>query len=147
MKNILGTDKKSDPLDSFLVSMGIKEAPPPPAAETGFVDAFKTFANNISGKPSPPPPKAPPPPPPSGVMYHVANITDKIPYIGRKLPPTDPNQRQEGAMKALVLLTCLGGYNFMDQIVGSAVKVLFQDDLGLTDAQSSYPVTALVMHC
>lgn len=68
-----------------------------------------------------------------------------MPLLGRKLTTSVHNSRQEGAMRALVIVTALGTLNFIHQIVGSAVKVLFQEELLLSDKEASYPVTALVV--
>ncbi len=74
----------------------------------------------------------------------IDGFSSRIPFLGKKLPPTPPNQRQEGAMKALWIVTLLGVINYIDQSVPSAVKILFQKDLNLTDAQTSYPTASMV---
>ena len=79
-----------------------------------------------------------------GLAQQAKGMAESLPFMGRKLPMAVPNTRQEGAMKALAIVTMLGTLNFMHQIVGSAVKVLFQEEMGLSDGQAAYPVTALV---
>lgn len=84
----------------------------------------------------------------AAIMKHheaLSRTFNKIPFVGKPLDPTPPNIRQEGAMKALGIITLLGIFNFADQSVPSAVKTLFAEDLNMTDAQSSYPVAAMVM--
>lgn len=46
---------------------------------------------------------------------------------------------------AVVVLTAMNLLNYVDRFVPSAVKDLFKADLGLTDAQTSYPLTAFVV--
>lgn len=74
----------------------------------------------------------------------MSKVFQKIPFVGKSLAATPPNIRQEGAMKALGIITLLGIFNFADQSVPSAVKTLFADDLNISDAESSYPVAAMV---
>jgi MFS family permease len=50
-----------------------------------------------------------------------------------------------GATFAVVVLTTMNLLNYIDRYVPSAVKDLFKKDLGLTDAQTSYPLTAFVV--
>lgn len=50
-----------------------------------------------------------------------------------------------GAGFAIVLLTVMNLLNYLDRYVPSAVKTLFQADLGLTDAETSWPLTAFVV--
>jgi predicted MFS family arabinose efflux permease len=50
-----------------------------------------------------------------------------------------------GARWAVVVLTSMNLLNYLDRFVPSAVKDLFKPDLGLTDAQTSYPLTAFVV--
>lgn len=78
-----------------------------------------------------------------GLVQQAKEMAESLPFMGRKLPMAVSNTRQEGAMKALAIVTMLGTLNFMHQIVGSAVKVLFQEEMGLSDGQAAYPVTAL----
>jgi hypothetical protein len=66
--------------------------------------------------------------------------------LGRKLSGGAPNVRQEGAMRALWIVTFLSVLNFIDQSLASSVKVLFQKDLNLSDVESSYPTTVMVSH-
>lgn len=77
----------------------------------------------------------------------LSRTFNKIPFVGKPLPSTPPNIRQEGAMKALLIITILGIFNFADQSVPSAVKTLFAEDLNVSDAESSYPVAAMVRSC
>lgn len=63
--------------------------------------------------------------------------------LGKTLPETNINCRQDGAMTALYILSGFTVLNFIDQCILSAVKVLVQEDLNLTDAESSYPTTAM----
>src|SRR3954467_9196803 len=56
-----------------------------------------------------------------------------------------PNQLPEGAGFALAVLTAMNLLNYLDRYVPSAVKDLFKADLHLTDAQTSYPLTAFVI--
>lgn len=51
----------------------------------------------------------------------------------------------EGARFAIIVLTGMNLLNYVDRYVPSAVKTLFQVDLGLTDAQTSWPLTAFVI--
>jgi MFS family permease len=50
-----------------------------------------------------------------------------------------------GAKFAVAILTALNLLNYVDRYVPSSVKDLFKKDLGLTDAQTSYPLTAFVV--
>ncbi len=50
-----------------------------------------------------------------------------------------------GALYAVIILTSMNLLNYIDRYVPSAVKVLFQKDLHLSDAQTSYPLTAFVL--
>jgi MFS family permease len=50
-----------------------------------------------------------------------------------------------GAKFAIAILTALNLLNYVDRYVPSSVKDLFKKDLGLTDAQTSYPLTAFVI--
>ncbi len=49
-----------------------------------------------------------------------------------------------GALFAVVVLTSMNLLNYIDRWVPSAVKVLFQKDLALSDAQTSLPLTAFI---
>ncbi|MDX2009774.1 MAG: MFS transporter [Myxococcaceae bacterium] len=49
-----------------------------------------------------------------------------------------------GAMFALVVLTLMNLLNYVDRWVPSAVKALVKKDLDLTDAETSWPLTAFV---
>ncbi len=46
---------------------------------------------------------------------------------------------------ALVVLTAMNLLNYLDRYVPSAVKDLFKEDLGMSDAQTSLPLTAFVL--
>jgi predicted MFS family arabinose efflux permease len=59
-------------------------------------------------------------------------------------PHTAPLARA-GATSALAVLTAMNLLNYLDRYVPSAVKDLFKHDLGLTDAETSYPTTAFVL--
>ena len=48
-------------------------------------------------------------------------------------------------MFALFVLTLMNMLNYVDRWVPSAVKELFKDDLKLTDAQTSWPLTAFIV--
>lgn len=50
-----------------------------------------------------------------------------------------------GALFALLILTAMNMLNYVDRWVPSAVKSLFQDELGLTDDQTSYPLTGFIV--
>ncbi len=54
--------------------------------------------------------------------------------------PTPP-----GATFAIVVLTAMNLLNYLDRFVPSAVKDLFKSDLKLTDAETSWPLTAFVV--
>lgn len=51
----------------------------------------------------------------------------------------------QGATFAVVVLTSMNLLNYLDRFVPSAVKELFKEDLGLTDAQTSWPLTAFIV--
>eukprot|EP00928_Gymnodinium_smaydae_P041695 TRINITY_DN28182_c0_g1_i1.p1 TRINITY_DN28182_c0_g1~~TRINITY_DN28182_c0_g1_i1.p1 ORF type:complete len:474 (-),score=72.67 TRINITY_DN28182_c0_g1_i1:19-1440(-) len=61
------------------------------------------------------------------------------------LPPTKPNQRQDGANFALTVLTVVNLLNFADRYVPNAVKSLFSEELKLDDYESSLPTTGMVL--
>jgi MFS family permease len=50
-----------------------------------------------------------------------------------------------GATFALVVLTLMNLLNYVDRWVPSAVKELFKHDLSLTDAQTSWPLSAFIL--
>jgi MFS family permease len=50
-----------------------------------------------------------------------------------------------GARYAVVVLTAMNLLNYIDRYVPSAVKPLFQKELGFSDAQTAYPLTAFVL--
>jgi nitrate/nitrite transporter NarK len=74
----------------------------------------------------------------------MGKLSEILPFIGKKLPLTKVNSRQDGAMRALLIISCLIAVNFMVQMMISSVKVLIQADLKLTDAQTSLPTSATV---
>lgn len=51
----------------------------------------------------------------------------------------------EGALFAVVVLTAMNLLNYIDRWVPSAVKDLFKEDLKLTDAQTSLPLSAFII--
>ncbi len=51
----------------------------------------------------------------------------------------------EGARYAVLVLTAMNLLNYVDRYVPSAVKALFKKDLGLTDTETSLPLTAFVI--
>lgn len=53
-------------------------------------------------------------------------------------------ESESGAWFAVAVLTTMNLLNYVDRWVPSAVKVLFQHDLGLTDVQSSLPLTSFI---
>ena len=59
--------------------------------------------------------------------------------------PIAPSPPIAGASRALLALTLLNLLNYVDRYVPSAVKDLFKVDLQLTDAQTSWPLTAFVL--
>jgi MFS family permease len=60
-------------------------------------------------------------------------------------PPIDPRPAAPGAVYAVGVLTAMNLLNYLDRYVPSAVKDLFKKDLGLTDAQTSLPLTAFIV--
>jgi len=50
-----------------------------------------------------------------------------------------------GARYAIIVLTAMNLLNYIDRYVPSAVKPLFQKELGMSDAQTAYPLTAFVL--
>lgn len=50
-----------------------------------------------------------------------------------------------GARFAIIVLTAMNLLNYIDRYVPSAVKPLFQKELGFSDAQTAYPLTAFVL--
>ena len=63
------------------------------------------------------------------------------------VPPPSPSAKviPPGATFAVVILTAMNLLNYLDRYVPSAVKDLFKKDLELTDAQTSFPLTAFVI--
>ncbi len=55
-------------------------------------------------------------------------------------PPLAP-----AATRTLLVLTAMNLLNYVDRYVPSAVKDLFKTDLGLTDAETAWPLTAFVV--
>lgn len=60
-------------------------------------------------------------------------------------PSQESTQGLPGAGFAVVVLTSMNLLNYIDRYVPSAVKDLFKKDLGLTDAQTSLPLSAFVI--
>ncbi len=60
---------------------------------------------------------------------------------GKKLSGRYPNTRQEGARKALFILSMINLLNFIDRYIPSAVKELIKEDLNLSDVETAYPAT------
>jgi MFS family permease len=58
---------------------------------------------------------------------------------------TESPRVARGATFAVVALTSMNLLNYLDRFVPSAVKELFKVDLGLTDAQTSWPMTAFIV--
>ena len=50
-----------------------------------------------------------------------------------------------GARFAIIVLTAMNLLNYIDRYVPSAVKPLWQKELGFSDAQSGYPLAAFVL--
>ena len=59
--------------------------------------------------------------------------------------PTSDRSPAPGAFFALFVLTLMNMLNYVDRWVPSAVKELFKGDLQLTDAQTSWPLTAFIV--
>jgi len=57
---------------------------------------------------------------------------------------TDDRGLQRSALLSVAILTAMNLLNYVDRYVPSAVKDAFKADLGLTDAQTSLPLTAFV---
>lgn len=60
-------------------------------------------------------------------------------------PATPPRPPQPGALFALLVLTLMNLLNYVDRWVPSAVKGLLKQDLALTDAQTSLPLSAFIV--
>ena len=56
-----------------------------------------------------------------------------------------PGPNVEGATVAVIILTSMNLLNYIDRWVPSAVKSLFKEDLKLTDAQTSLPLSAFII--
>ena len=67
------------------------------------------------------------------------------PRRGRTLPRDSPNGRQEGARRALLILTAINLLNFADRYVPASVKELIKEDLDLTDTETALPTTGMVV--
>ncbi len=61
------------------------------------------------------------------------------------VPSPAPRPAQPGAIFALLVLTLMNLLNYVDRWVPSAVKGLLKQDLGLTDAQTSLPLSAFIV--
>lgn len=59
-------------------------------------------------------------------------------------PAGGPRANAPGATFALIVLTAMNLLNYVDRWVPSAVKSLFKEDLQLTDAETSWPLTAFI---
>lgn len=64
-----------------------------------------------------------------------------------KTTPSNPEARKSppGALQAAFLLTAVNLLNYADRYVPSAVKDLYKRDLGLSDTETSLPLTAFVL--
>lgn len=60
-------------------------------------------------------------------------------------PSPAPPSAAPGARWAVAVLTAMNLLNYLDRYVPSAVKDLFKEDLHLTDAETSLPLTAFVI--
>lgn len=58
---------------------------------------------------------------------------------------TESPRAAKGATFAVVVLTSMNLLNYLDRFVPSAVKELFKVDLGLSDAETSWPMTAFIL--
>ena len=67
------------------------------------------------------------------------------PRRGRTLPRDSPNGRQEGARRALLILTAINLLNFADRYVPASVKEPIKEDLDLTDTETALPTTGMVV--
>jgi MFS family permease len=56
-----------------------------------------------------------------------------------------PSPHPEGALFAVMVLTAMNLLNYVDRFVPSATKELFKPELGLSDAETSLPLTAFVI--
>jgi len=65
--------------------------------------------------------------------------------LGKSLCQEFSGTRQAGARRALITLSAINLLNFADRYVPSAVKSLIQDDLGLSDFETSLPSTGMVV--
>ena len=59
--------------------------------------------------------------------------------------PQKSGKRMEGARFALFVLTAINLLNYMDRYVPSSVKELIKEDLHLTDAETAYPLTGMIL--
>ncbi|MBM4784047.1 MAG: MFS transporter [Archangiaceae bacterium] len=66
------------------------------------------------------------------------------PVSSAAAPAGGPRANAPGATFALVVLTAMNLLNYVDRWVPSAVKSLFKEDLQLTDAETSWPLTAFI---
>ena len=65
--------------------------------------------------------------------------------LRRNLETAAPNTRQEGARFALYVLTAISLLNYADRYVPASVKTLIKSDLQLSDAQTAFPTTGMVL--
>lgn len=66
-------------------------------------------------------------------------------FMRAPLSPGNKDERQEGALFALAVFSGINLLNFVDRYVPGAIKELFGRDLGLTDVQSSMPMTGMIV--
>lgn len=71
-------------------------------------------------------------------------MTAPLPQRSAPAAPSPRSVDPGAARFAVVVLTAMNLLNYVDRYVPSAVKDLFKKDLGLTDAQTSLPLTAFV---
>ena len=64
---------------------------------------------------------------------------------GSRKPSSRRGMRQNGARAAIVTLTAINFINYADRYVPSAVKSLIQEDLHLSDYQTSLPNTGIMI--
>ena len=66
---------------------------------------------------------------------------------GSRKPSSSRGLRQNGARAAILTLTAINFLNYADRYVPSAVKSLIQEDLHLSDYQTSLPNTGILIRC
>lgn len=65
--------------------------------------------------------------------------------VGRTLDDKFPFTRQYGAKFALRIVFSINLLNFADRYIPLSVKPLFQEELGLSDFESSLPTTGMIL--